>query len=112
MPTSSKQRKQPKQPKEKTFVQRSLEGMTKRLEKGESLGDLEVPLFLLMLNAHSSKELINYVDKFGAMQDRITKLEAHLRTQQNIRQAVDGSRKPMQNVGPPNFSPYENDDRR
>ena len=85
--------------------------MTKRLESGETLGDLEVPLYLLMLNAHSSKELTNYVDVFNQMQDRVAKLEAHLRTQQNLRQAVDGARQPLKNVGPKNFSPYDNDRR-
>jgi hypothetical protein len=81
--------------------------MTKRLEKGETLGDLEVPLFLVMLHAFNSREMINYEDSFVAIQDRVTKLEAFLRNQTNLRQAVDGSKRvPQQGMGPPNQNPF------
>ena len=99
----------PKSPtrSKKTFVERALEGMTKRLEAGESLAELEVPLYVMMLHAHNSRELLNYEEAFEAVRQRIANVEAHLRTQQNIRKAMEGGRRvPPQNVGPPNQDPF------
>jgi hypothetical protein len=61
-----------------------------------------------MLHAYSSKELLNYEELFEAVKIRVAKIEAHLRTQTSIRQAVDSSRRiPTANLGPPNQSPFE-----
>ena len=106
MARSSTQRKKPAQ-KKITFVERALDGMTRRLEKGETLGDLEVPLFLMMLHAFNSREMTNYTEMFNAVQDRVAKVEAHLRSQVNLRQAVEGGRRvPQPNLGPPNQDPF------
>lgn len=85
-----------------------MEGLTCRMEKGESLSDLEVPLYVMLLHAVSSRELLNYEDLFEAVKARVTKIEAHLRTQTNLRSAVEGSRRvPAAGVGPPNQTPFQ-----
>lgn len=107
MPRSRTTTKKSPKEKKKTFVERALEGMTSRLEKGETLGDLEVPLFLVMLHAFNSREMLNYEEAFGQVQDRVTKVEAYLRNQTNLRQAVDGSKRvPQPGMGPPNQNPF------
>ena len=78
------------------------------MEAGEALSDLEVPLYVMLLHAVASRELLNYEELFEAVKDRVTKIEAHLRTQMNLRQAVEGSRRvPPANVGPPNQTPFQ-----
>jgi len=95
-------------PKSQSYVERTLEGLTARLEGGQSLSDVEVPLLLMLLHAHNSKDLIDYNEIFETMKLRISKMEAHLRTQQSIKDAVAGSRRiPSPNAGPPNFSPFD-----
>lgn len=97
----------PKKEKQKTFVERGLEGMTKRLESGEGLTDKEVPLYLMMLHAFNSREMLNYQDLFQTMHDRITSVEARLNTAANLRQTVEGARRvPAAGVGPPNQNPF------
>ena len=81
--------------------------MTARMETGASLTDKEVPLYLMMLHAFNSREMLNYQDLFQTMHDRITQVEARLNTSQNLRQTVEGSRRiPQQGVGPPNQNPF------
>lgn len=109
MPGSKKKSKTTqKKAKDKGFAERTLEGLTQRMEKGEALSDLEVPLYVMLLHAVASRELLNYEDLFEAVKTRVTKIEAHLRTQMNLRQAVEGSRRvPAQNTGPPNQNPFQ-----
>jgi len=77
------------------------------METGASLTDKEVPLYLMMLHAFNSREMLNYQDLFQTMHDRITQVEARLNTSQNLRQTVEGSRRiPQQGVGPPNQNPF------
>lgn len=111
MAKSSTRRKTPAQ-KKSSFVERGLEGMTKRLEKGEALSDKEVPLFLMMLHAYNSREMLNYMELFNRVEDRVIQVEARLNTAQNLRQAVEGGRRnPTQNVGPPNQDPFNSPQR-
>jgi len=103
---SSTPRKKPLE-KKPTFVERALEGMTARLEAGETLSDKEVPLYLMMLHAHNSREMLNYKELFVTMQDRVTKVEAHLNTQANLQRVMDSSKRvPNQAYGPPNQNPF------
>lgn len=82
--------------------------MTKRMERGESLSDKEVPLFVFMLHAFNSRELVNYDELFQAVENRLTAIEARLNTQQAIRQSIEGSRRvPPANLGPPNQNPFQ-----
>jgi len=93
--------------KQRTFVERGLEGMTTRLEKGETLVGQEGPLFLMMLHAYNSREMLNYIELFNRVEDRVTQVEARLNTAQNLRQAIDGSKRvPPQEYGPVNQSPF------
>ena len=104
-----KSKGKPGRPKKETgsFVERALNGMTERLEAGTSLSDREVPLYLMMLHAFNSREMLNYLDLFNKMDDRITSVEARLNTQQNLRQVMDTSKRvPPQEYGPPNQSPF------
>ncbi len=92
----------------KNYVERALEGMTRRMERGESLSDLEVPLYLLMLKTYASRELVNYNVVFQEMRDRLQGVEDKLQSQVSLRTAVQGSRRiPQPNLGPPNQSPFD-----
>ena len=109
MVRSSTRRKKPGPKKDRptSFVERALNGMTERLETGATLSDREVPLYLMMLHAHNSREMLNYMDLFHKMEDRLNALEGRLNTAQNLRQAMDSSRRvPNPNVGPPNQDPF------
>jgi hypothetical protein len=48
--------------------------MTKRLEKGERLSDLEVPFFVMLLHAYNSRDLLNYEEAFIAVRDQVAKI--------------------------------------
>ncbi len=88
-------------------MERGLEGMTRRLEKGESFQDKEVVLFLMMLHAFNSREMLNYTELFNRVEDRVTQVEARLNTAQNLRQVMDGSKRvPPEGYGAPNQSPF------
>lgn len=82
--------------------------MTRRLETGDSLNATEVPLYLLMLKVHASRELINYNVVFQEMRDRLAGVEDKLQSQVNLRTVVQGARRiPQPNLGPPHQSPFE-----
>jgi len=78
------------------------------MERGESLSDLEVPLYLLMLKTYASRELINYNVVFQEMRDRLHGVEEKLQGQVNLRTVVQGARRiPQPNLGPPHQSPFD-----
>ena len=65
----------------------------------------------MMLHMRAPGE--GYREAFATMQTRLAEIEGRLNSQQAVRQMMDTSKRvPPQNVGPPNFSPYGNDDRR
>ena len=89
-------------------MERALEGMTKRMEQGTTLSDREVPLYVLLLHAYNSRELLNYFEAWEAVQSRLSTIEAKLNTQESLRHAVQGGRRiPPAGVGPPNQNPFE-----
>jgi len=82
--------------------------MTKRMEQGTTLSDREVPLYVLLLSAFNSRELLNYSEVFEGVKMRLAKIEADINTKMNLRRAVEGSKRiPPQHVGPPNQNPFE-----
>lgn len=96
----------PTKPSVKSYVTRALDGMTTRLEKGESLQEFEVPLFITLLQAYNSRDLLNYEDVLKEWMEKTDKLAADINSQKSLRSMTQTERwKPPQNAGPPNQGP-------
>jgi len=100
MPTKKKATKADK----RDFVERAIDGMTKRLERGtEPFSEPETRLFVALLQAQNNRNLLSDHDLLEEWGERFQKIENWINTRQTIQSATRRQRTPpgiQQQAGP------------
>ena len=86
------------------YVERALDGIASRLEKGSSLSDKECTMFCALLQAQNNRNLMSDADLLEEWETRFTKIENWIRTRETVQQF--SRRAPQQQRTPPG-SPFD-----